>query len=87
MDIEYHRNFIRNFKKRFGSNQKIKKQYKERLRLFINNPQHPFLHDHALKRENVMLRVFSISGDVRVIYIRIGKRIIFLDIGTHNQIY
>jgi len=87
MNIEYHKTFVKNFKKRFENSQKIKKQYNERLRLFINNPKHPLLQDHLLKGEKLTLRAFSITGDVRVVYTQIGRRVIFLDIGTHNQVY
>jgi len=83
MNIEYHKNF----KKRFGNNPKIKKQYNKRLRLFIDNPKHPLLQDHPLRGERLTLRVFSITGDVRVVYTQLGRRVIFLDIGTHNQVY
>lgn len=81
MNIEYHKNFIKNFKKRFGNKPKIKKQYNERLQLFIDNPKHP------LRGERLTLRAFSITGDVRVVYTQLGRRVIFLDIGTHNQVY
>jgi addiction module RelE/StbE family toxin len=87
MHIAYHKNFIKNFKKRFGSNQKVKKSYNNRLKLFIKNPNHPLPKDHSLKGRKITLRAFSVTGNVRVVYKEIGKKIIFLDIGTHNQVY
>jgi addiction module RelE/StbE family toxin len=87
MNIEYHKNFIKNYKKRFGNNPKMKKQYNERLQLFIDNPKHPLLQNHTLRGERLTLRAFSITGDVRVVYTQLGRRVIFLDIGRHNQVY
>ncbi len=87
MQIEYHKTFIRNFKKRFGDNLKIKKKYKDRLKMFINNPTHPALKDHSLVGDKLRIRAFSITGDIRVVYTEINERIVFLDIGTHNQVY
>ena len=87
MNIKYHKNFIKNFKKRYGSNPKIKKRYKERLKLFIKNPNDPVLLDHSLKGKKIKTRAFSIAGDIRVTYTKIGSKFLFLDIGTHNQVY
>ena len=33
------------------------------------------------------LRAFSVTEDVRIIYLRIKKGVILLDIGTHAQVY
>lgn len=87
MNIEYHKNFIKNFKKRFGNNTKIKKQYNKRLQLFVDNLKHPLLQDYSLRGEKLTLRAFSITGDVWVVYIQLGRRFVFLDTGTHNQVY
>lgn len=87
MRIAYHKKFIKNFKKRFGSNQKFKEKYRDRLRLFVDDPTDPVLRDHSLIGEKISLRAFSITGDVRIVYQQVGDQIIFLDIGTHNQVY
>jgi len=87
MRIEYHKNFIKNFKKRIGNDPKIKRQYKKRLQLFIDNSQHVLLKDHPLSGDRLLLRAFSITGDIRVVYIELAQRIVFLDVGTHNQVY
>ena len=87
MNIEYHKIFIKNFKKRFGDNLKVKKQYKNRLKLFIKNPANPILKNHSLKGKKFRLHSFSITGDIRLVYFRTETRIVFLDIGTHNQVY
>jgi len=45
------------------------------------------LHDHALTGKLAGKRAFSIAGDIRVIYVEFDDFIVFLDIGTHNQVY
>ena len=87
MGVKYHRNFVKNFKKRYGGNNKIRRQYEERLKLFAKNPRNPVLKDHTLKGKKITLRAFSITGDIRVVYIIKGNTTYFLDIGTHRQVY
>jgi len=87
MKIEFHRNFTKNFKKRYGNNPKIKKRFTQRTKIFIRNPNHPSLKDHALVGKKLGLRSFSITGDIRVVYYFKGKTVFFLDISTHNQVY
>ena len=87
MHIEYYKNFIKSFKKRFRNNLKVKKQYERHLKMFIANTKNPLLKDHQLVGDKITLRAFSITGDIRIVYKKIGDRIIFLDIGTHNQVY
>ncbi len=87
MRVKYHRNFIRNYKKRFSSDKKVQSKYAERVKLFIKNTENPVLGDHKLKDKMLNLRSFSITGDIRVIYIIIEDIACFLDIGTHNQVY
>ena len=56
--------------------------------MFIANRKNPLLRDHKLIGTLEGLRVFSVAGDLRVIYIKEnGESVTFIDIGTHNQIY
>lgn len=56
---------------------------------FNKNPFDSRLHNHSLVGEYLGCRSFSITGDWRVIYKEdfVGKRFIFLRIGTHSQLY
>lgn len=44
-------------------------------------------HDHALTGKLTGKRAFSVAGDIRVIYVELEDAIVFLDIGSHNQVY
>lgn len=67
---------------------KLERKFQERLDLFIKNKKNPILRDHNLIGKLKSFRAFSITGDVRVIYSEEPKdEIIFIDIGTHSQVY
>lgn len=87
--ITYNKSFLKAYEKITRSNLKIKTKIKEKIRLFSENPSSPILKDHALVGDMDSLRSFSITGDVRIIYSYNVKEntVIFLDIGTHNQVY
>ncbi len=85
--IKRDRTFEKHFKQRIGPNEKLTNQFKERLALFMAGDLGYPLHDHALTGKLAGKRSFSIAGDMRVIYIELEDSIVFLDIGTHNQVY
>lgn len=87
MRIDYHRNFLRNFKKRVVNNPALDLKFKERLKLFERDPQNQVLRNHKLAGSKSNYWAFSITGDVRVIYTKNDGLIIFYDIGSHNQVY
>jgi len=85
--IKRDRTFEKHFKQRISPNGKLKKQFTERLALFIAGEIGYPLHDHALTGKLAGKRAFSVAGDIRVIYVELDDAIVFLDIGTHNQVY
>lgn len=87
MKIEYTDRFVKHYQKRVANDPSLVKRFQERLRLFITDSRSPTLKNHLLKGKKIRLRAFSITGDIRVVYVVIGRVIHFLDIGTHNQVY
>ncbi|MEK7165197.1 MAG: type II toxin-antitoxin system mRNA interferase toxin, RelE/StbE family [Patescibacteria group bacterium] len=88
MNIEFHLEYKKAYKKRISSQPKLVSKSKERIELFRNNPQNPLLKDHALTGTRRGHRSFSITGDIRVIYEQVDDETVrFLDIGSHNQVY
>ena len=85
--IEPHKSFVKSFSKRVVNNTKLKEQYEHRLELFISGQRSAPINDHPLTGDLQGRRAFSITADVRIIYIELKDKIIFLDIGTHNQVY
>jgi mRNA-degrading endonuclease YafQ of YafQ-DinJ toxin-antitoxin module len=88
MNILTHPVFDKHFAKRIASNRKLTAQFQSRLELFIINPKHPTLRVHRLKGAKKDVSAFSVTGDIRVLYLEPKKNsIILLDIGSHNQVY
>ena len=88
MTIRFHKIFTKHFDKRIQPNKKLLNAFDKRYILFLSDPQHILLKNHALTGDMKGLRAFSITGDIRVIYRLLDKKIIeFLDIGTHAQVY
>ena len=85
--IDFSKSFEKAYAKRIARNEKLKKAYASRYRLFIQGERGYPLHDHALTGSLAGKRAFSIAGDLRVVYIELPDVIIFVDIGTHNQVY
>ena len=87
MEIVYHTNFRRNFKKRIAPNSTLTEKFQKRLEILLENPNSPQLKNHRLIGSKNKYSAFSVSGNVRVVY-RIENDTLFLyDIGTHNQVY
>lgn len=88
MKIELHPDFKKSYKKRIRNNSKLAVKTRDRIKIFRENPSDPILKDHTLKGSKNNIRAFSITGDFRIIYKLISKNhALFLNIGTHNQVY
>lgn len=85
--VVFDKKFIKSYKLRISNNTKISKKYDDRYLLFCAGKRGNLLNDHALTGNKSGLRAFSITGDIRVVYIETKEEYIFLDIGTHNQVY
>lgn len=85
--IELHRSFVKSYRSRIAKKNKLQVQYKVRLEMFVAGHRGKPLNDHPLGGNLIGRRAFSITGDIRVVYIETAKKFIFLDIGTHNQVY
>lgn len=84
-DIQFAKSFRKQFKK---LDRKIQDQFWHRYELWIENPDHPHLHDYALIGNYSGYRSINITGDVRALYRKRGDTIvIFALIGTHGQLY
>jgi addiction module RelE/StbE family toxin len=88
MKIDLHPKFVKSYKTRIAKNPKLLRQTQKRLAVFSRNPFHPILRNHKLTGSKHILHAFSISGDIRIVYYEINpEHIVFLDIGSHNQLY
>ena len=87
MKIKYHKDFVKNYKKRIAPQPKLVKQFEKQLIKFITNPTDSTLRDHKLSGKKKSFRAFSITGDVRIVYTIVENELWLFDIGSHNQVY
>ncbi len=85
--IRRNKQFEKHFKKRITPHEKLITQFEQRFEQFIIGVRGRPLNDHPLTGNMVGKRAFSITGDIRVVYTETAEAIIFLDIGTHAQVY
>lgn len=88
MEIKKNSTFDKNFKKRILGKTSLEAKFKERTTIFLLDRSNSILKDHKLQGKMAGLRSFSVTGDIRVIYIYISENeVLFIDIGSHNQVY
>lgn len=87
MKIQYHREFLKNYKKRIAPYPKLEKQFQAQLEKLLKDSKDSSLRDHKLIGKRKNFRSFSVTGDIRVVYIIVDNNIWLFDIGSHNQIY
>ena len=86
MQIKYHKNFTKSFKKLTPL---LKDKTKKVIIKFTKNPRDKTLKNHKLTGKLNNKRAISVTGDIRIIFEQHNNYIlvIFLDIGSHNQVY
>lgn len=85
MQIIFHKNFKKGYKK---LPTKIRQKFKERLKLFVNDPYSPILNNHALHGKWQDFRSINITGDIRAIYKPLsGQSVEFVLIDSHSNLY
>ena len=85
MRIIFHKQFKKKYKK---LSENDKRHFKDRRNMFLENPFHPILKNHALSGEYLRYRSINITADLRAIYEPIdSETALFLNIGTHSELY
>lgn len=84
MKQEYHKNFRKHFDK---LSQKIQDKFEGRLTLFLTDQFHPLLNNHSLSGEYEGCRSINITGDIRAIFYVKNDVVIFINIGSHPELY
>ncbi len=85
--VEFDKKFTKHYRVRVQNDPKISKIYDQRYLLFCQGVRDKPINDHALGGDKIGFRAFSITGDIRVVYKETDDSYIFLDVGSHNQVY
>ena len=80
----YHRDFDKSYEKQTDE---VKRAFKERRNLLFIDNEHPLLNNHPLHGKWKGCWSINVTGDIRAIYKVEGFIAIFLEIGSHSQLY
>ncbi len=87
-EIAFSSSFKRAFKRRIAGNKQREEIFWTKLELFKNNPFETGLKTHKLSGKLKDYWSFSVERDLRVIFYFAGEeKIVFVDIGTHKEVY
>ncbi|MBN8571525.1 MAG: type II toxin-antitoxin system mRNA interferase toxin, RelE/StbE family [Ignavibacteria bacterium] len=88
MEVIFSGQFKKEYKKRIKDDKEKSKKFFKRLELFINDPFNPSLQTHKLTGILKNMWAFKVDYDLRVVfYFENDEKAIFINIGTHNQVY
>ena len=65
----------------------IKLAVRQALELFRENPHHKALRNHLLTERYAGFRSIDVTEDWRALYREEKERIMFADLGTHEELY
>lgn len=84
MEVKFHTMFKKKLKK---IPPKIQERFYERLELFLRDKFSMALHNHSVDQAYPNCRSINVNGDYRAIFKDHGEMIIFINIGTHSDLY
>ena len=84
MRIYLHKHFLKNYKKLGKSEQN---KFKERKNLFLQDEFNPVLNNHALVGKFNGYRSINVTGDIRAVFKKTGRDVIFVAIDSHSNLY
>lgn len=88
MKVDYSGDFISKLKK---ADVRIRKNFREKIAIFQENPDESSLNNHQLRYPYQGLQSIDITNDYRAIYeeITVGKSTVayFVILGTHDELY
>jgi len=87
-EVAFSSSFKRAFKRRIKGNAASEARFWQSLEIFRNNPFDQRLRTHKLSGRLKDLWSFSIEHDLRIVFSFLeGERALFVDIGTHDEVY
>ncbi|MFN4798832.1 MAG: type II toxin-antitoxin system YafQ family toxin [Pseudanabaena sp.] len=88
MEITFSPTFQRAFRKRIKGNTDLQTRFWQKIEQFQQDPFQPTLRTHKLSGKMKNTWSFSIEYDARVIfYFTDDGKAVFIDIGTHDEVY
>jgi mRNA-degrading endonuclease YafQ of YafQ-DinJ toxin-antitoxin module len=75
----------RHYQQRIAKDEQLTEAFWESVETFVVDPT--LVKDHALQNVMQGKRAFSITEEYRVVYLEKDDEYVFLDVGTHDQVY
>ena len=87
-EVAFSSSFQRAFRRRIKGNAAFEARFWERLEIFQDNPFDQRLRTHKLSGRLKDLWSFTMGYDLRVVFSFLeSDRALFVDIGTHEEVY
>jgi addiction module RelE/StbE family toxin len=88
MKVLFRSSFERSLKKVLKRKPQLEPVIEERVQAFLDDPFDPSLRTHKLHGELKDLCSFTVASDLRIIfYFNESRDAVFVDIGSHNDVY
>ena len=88
IEVAFSSSFKRAFEKRIQHDKQIEDRFWHAVDIFIQNPFDRKLKTHRLSGKLKEVWSFRIDYDVRVLFYFISeKKVVFFDIGKHDEVY
>lgn len=88
LKIELRESYLTDLEDLLNDSPDLRERIELAVKLFRKNPDDTRLVNHALKRRMVGKWAFSVTGDIRVVYLPLGKNEVrFIAIGGHSKVY
>jgi len=88
VEVSFSSSFKRAFKKRIKGSADLEARFWQKLEQFIVDPFDPSLKTHKLSGKLKEFWSFSVGYDERVLfYFTENEKVVFVDIGSHDEVY
>ena len=78
--------YVRIYKRKIRKNTRIAAIIKEKIAIFQSNPTNPNLSLHKLKNDKQDVWSFSVDRNPRILFIYVPEGVLFIHIGTHDEV-
>ncbi len=88
MKISFSNSFKKALKKMIKNNPHLEEKFWNRVEIFISDPYNSILKTHKLSGKLKDLWSFRIDYDIRIVFFFADRwSAVFIDIGTHKEVY
>jgi mRNA-degrading endonuclease YafQ of YafQ-DinJ toxin-antitoxin module len=84
-EISWSKSMTRHYQQRIANDEQLTEAFWDSVETFVVDPT--LVNDHSLQNIMQGKRAFSINEEYQVVYLERDKYYLFLDVGTHEQVY